>query len=81
MSSIRLSTAEFVRDPDRVHARDEAEIAAGRIKPTHMFAVMQTGGGNDSPHQVTSTARAAIRWRLGLNYNCSDGNRHARRDQ
>ena len=47
---------------DRVHARDEAEIAAGRIKPTHMFAVMQTGGGNDSPHQVTSTARAAIRW-------------------
>jgi SAM-dependent methyltransferase len=25
---------------DRVHARDEAEIRAGRIKPTHMFAVM-----------------------------------------
>lgn len=25
---------------DRVHARDEAEIAAGRITPTHMFAVM-----------------------------------------
>lgn len=28
---------------DRVHARDEAEIHAGRIKPTHMLAVM----GND----------------------------------
>lgn len=25
---------------DRVHARDEQEILAGRIKPTHMFAVM-----------------------------------------
>lgn len=25
---------------DRIHARDEAEIRAGRIKPTHMFAVM-----------------------------------------
>lgn len=47
---------------DRVHARDEAEIAAGRVKPTHMFAVMQAGGGNGSPHQVTSIARAAIRW-------------------
>lgn len=28
---------------DRVHARDEVEIAAGRIKPTHLFAVMGTG--------------------------------------
>jgi SAM-dependent methyltransferase len=46
---------------DRVHARDEAEIAVGHIKPTHMFAVMQTGA-NDSSHQATSTARAAIRW-------------------
>ena len=26
---------------DRVHARDEQEILAGRIKPTHMFAVMR----------------------------------------
>jgi SAM-dependent methyltransferase len=25
---------------DRVHARDEAEISAGRITPTHMFAVL-----------------------------------------
>jgi SAM-dependent methyltransferase len=46
---------------DRVHARDEAEMTAGRIKPTHMFAVMQAGGGNGSPHPVTSAARAAIR--------------------
>jgi SAM-dependent methyltransferase len=46
---------------DRVHARDEAEIAAGRIKPTHMFAVMQIGG-DASSDQLTSSARAAIRW-------------------
>ncbi|MGA9335685.1 MAG: hypothetical protein WBV39_15500, partial [Rudaea sp.] len=26
---------------DRVHARDQAEILAGRIKPTHMTAVMR----------------------------------------
>ena len=25
---------------DRVHARDEAELMAGRITPTHMMAVM-----------------------------------------
>jgi hypothetical protein len=30
---------------DRVHARDEAEILAGRIKPTQMYAVL-------SPTQV-----------------------------
>jgi SAM-dependent methyltransferase len=42
---------------DRVHARDEAELAAGRVKPTHMFAVMRTAGGGATP-----AARAAIRW-------------------
>ncbi|HEX6833456.1 MAG TPA: class I SAM-dependent methyltransferase [Rudaea sp.] len=26
---------------DRVHARDEAEMAAGRVKPTHMMAVLR----------------------------------------
>ena len=30
---------------DRVHARDEAEIRAGRIKPTHMMAVMTNDRG------------------------------------
>ncbi len=30
---------------DRVHARDEAEILAGRIKPTHMMAVMTNDRG------------------------------------
>lgn len=29
---------------DRVHSRDEAEILAGRIKPTHMFAVVSQRG-------------------------------------
>jgi SAM-dependent methyltransferase len=50
---------EFI---DRVHARDEAEIAAGRVKPTHMFAVMKAGDSSDLSNQVTSIARAAIRW-------------------
>jgi len=36
--------SEWDRDfIDRVHARDEAEIHAGRLTPTHMFAVMHTG--------------------------------------
>lgn len=30
---------EFI---DRVHARDEQELLAGRVKPTHVFAVVQT---------------------------------------
>lgn len=35
------ATSERDRDfIDRVHARDQAEIEAGRIKPTHMMAVM-----------------------------------------
>ena len=33
---------------DRVHARDQAEIESGRIKPTHMMAVM-TNDRNRSP--------------------------------
>jgi len=54
----RLWDREFI---DRVHERDEAELAAGRIKPAHMFAVMHTGG---RPHGIAATAaaRAAIRW-------------------
>lgn len=36
------ATAEWDRDfIDRVHARDEAEIAAGRITPTHMMAALR----------------------------------------
>src|SRR5437763_9862673 len=30
---------------DRVHARDEDALAAGHIKPTHMFAVLRNGSG------------------------------------
>lgn len=37
--------AQWDRDfIDRVHARDEAEIAAGRIKPTHLLAAMRKRG-------------------------------------
>ncbi|MGH8850022.1 MAG: class I SAM-dependent methyltransferase [Casimicrobiaceae bacterium] len=46
---------------DRVHARDEAELSAGRVKPTHMFAVMRAGGGCGAPDAAASAARAAIR--------------------
>ena len=28
---------------DRIHARDEAELSAGRLTPTHMFAVLKNG--------------------------------------
>ena len=38
------ATAQWDRDfIDRVHERDEAQILAGRVKPTHMMAVMCTG--------------------------------------
>lgn len=54
----RLWDREFI---DRVHQRDEAGLAAGRIKPTHMFAVMYPGGGPDGI-EATAAARAAVRW-------------------
>ncbi|HEX3633333.1 MAG TPA: class I SAM-dependent methyltransferase [Casimicrobiaceae bacterium] len=50
---------EFI---DRVHARDETEIEAGRIKPTQMFAVMRVGMSDRLPTAATSAAQAAIRW-------------------
>ena len=46
---------------DRVHARDEQEIAAGRIKPTHMFAVMRTGALGESRTVGSLTPSGAIR--------------------
>lgn len=49
---------EFI---DRVHARDETEMAAGRIKPTQMFAVMRVGARDEVPTEATSAARGAIR--------------------
>jgi SAM-dependent methyltransferase len=52
------SDREFI---DRVHERDQAEIAAGSIKPTHMFAVMRWGADPESIG-ATAAARAAVRW-------------------
>ncbi|HEX3632741.1 MAG TPA: hypothetical protein VHZ01_09560, partial [Casimicrobiaceae bacterium] len=57
-SADSLSDREFI---DRVHERDQAEIAAGSIKPTHMFAVMRSGADRDETG-ATAAARAAIRW-------------------
>ena len=47
---------------DRVHARDEAELAAGRIKPTHMFAVMRPGSGHAELHLPGLSPRQSVRW-------------------
>jgi SAM-dependent methyltransferase len=52
------SDREFI---DHVHERDQAEIAAGSIKPTHMFAVMRCGA-EPSGIGATAAARAAVRW-------------------
>ena len=46
---------------DRVHARDEQEIAAGRIKPTHMFAVMRSGASDEGRTVGGLPPSAAIR--------------------
>jgi SAM-dependent methyltransferase len=53
---------------DRVHARDEAEIASGRIKPTHIVATMCSGragkeryiGGLTPGFSVRSPVRAPL---------------------
>ena len=46
---------------DRVHARDEAELATGRIKPTHMFAVMRVGPGEEGVHLPGLSPRQSVR--------------------
>ena len=45
---------------DRVHERDEREILARRITPTHMFAVMRAGEGTNDCSRGLSP-REAIR--------------------
>ena len=48
---------------DRVHARDEAELAAGRIKPTHMYAVMRVGPGEtEGVHVPGLSPRQSVRF-------------------
>jgi SAM-dependent methyltransferase len=47
---------------DRVHAKDEAELSSGRIKPTHMFAVLQRERGRECLHLPGRSARESIRW-------------------
>jgi SAM-dependent methyltransferase len=47
---------------DRVHARDEAELTSGRIKPTHMFAVMRAGSGAANLHLPGLSPRQSVRW-------------------
>lgn len=47
---------------DRVHARDDAELASGRIKPTHMFAVMCIGREGENRYLGNFSPRNSIRW-------------------
>jgi SAM-dependent methyltransferase len=46
---------------DRVHLRDEAEMQAGRITPTHMLAVLGTRGGVECRHRPGVSPRSALR--------------------
>jgi SAM-dependent methyltransferase len=46
---------------DGVHERDTAEIAAGRIKPTHMLAVLCSEGPGDSRYDGGLSPMAAVR--------------------
>jgi SAM-dependent methyltransferase len=50
---------EFI---DRIHARDEAEMLAGRIKPTHMLAVMHTGSPAPARIHRPFTPEFSVRW-------------------
>jgi SAM-dependent methyltransferase len=46
---------------DRIHARDEAEILAGRIKPTHMMAVMRKRPFTNGRHWKNMTPQFCVR--------------------
>lgn len=46
---------------DRIHARDEAEILAGHIKPTHMFAVLRKNYAGALAHWEHLTPKFCVR--------------------
>lgn len=46
---------------DKVHARDEAEMAAGTIKPTHMLAVLSIDPGVTCRYRGNLSPRASVR--------------------
>ncbi len=47
---------------DRVHAADEQALAEGRIKPTHMFAVMRTAASASTRCLPGLSPAQSIRW-------------------
>jgi SAM-dependent methyltransferase len=56
------ATAPWDRDfVDRVHLRDEAEIQAGRITPTHMLAVLGTTRGVACRSRENVSPQSALR--------------------
>jgi 2-polyprenyl-3-methyl-5-hydroxy-6-metoxy-1,4-benzoquinol methylase len=54
---------EFI---DRVHARDEAEIQAGRLKPTHMLAKMSQRFHVESKHRRGLSPASCVRDPLAM---------------
>jgi SAM-dependent methyltransferase len=46
---------------DRVHSRDEQEILSGRIKPTHMFAVLSLEEPKEKKYWAGLTPKACVR--------------------
>jgi SAM-dependent methyltransferase len=46
---------------DRVHARDQAELLAGNLTPTHMFAVLTTGAEGQDVHLKGLAPRQCVR--------------------
>ena len=56
------ANAEWDRDfIDRVHARDELEMQAGRLTPTHMMAVLGTDRAAPCRHRPGISPRSAVR--------------------
>jgi SAM-dependent methyltransferase len=53
-----IGDREFI---DRVHARDEAEIQAGRLKPTHMVAKMSQRFHVESKHRAGLSPASCVR--------------------
>ena len=60
---------------DRIHARDESEMLAGRIKPTHAMAVMRKRPFKNQQHWKNMTPEFCVRTpELGIRTRASRAN-------
>lgn len=57
----RLERAEDIELIDRIHARDELELARGTIKPTHMMAVLTTSAQTQCKYRANLSPEASVR--------------------